>query len=79
MASATHCKHTSRYPQKAVIKSKPSERKKIIYKLKTKKKLNNLNNNLCEVCANSDRSFDSFRNKTYERDKTLLYYQDWEI
>ena len=39
MASATHCKHTSRYPQKAVIKSKPSERKKIIYKLKTKKKV----------------------------------------
>lgn len=66
-------------PKKLLLNLNPQREKKIIYKLKTKKKLNNLNNNLCEVSANSDRSFDSFRNKTYERDKTLLYYQDWEI
>ena len=36
MASATHRKHTNSYPEKRMIKFKPSERKEFIYKLKIK-------------------------------------------
>ena len=65
-------------PKKVLLNLNPQREKNNI-QAKNKKKLNNLNNNLCEVSPNSDRSFNFFRNKTFERDKTLGDYEDWEI